>query len=83
MHSPALSQIGQSMGWLTSRNSITEARALRTISVSVKTCMFSSASVQHVTAGRLAGKCFSARAFQVRTSAMHMRQFPSTGSPGW
>src|SRR6266498_336824 len=36
-HSPPWSQIGQSSGWLISRNSITPSRALRTIGVLVRT----------------------------------------------
>ena len=67
-HSPPWSQIGQSSGWLISRNSITPWRALRTIGVSVKISWPSAAGSAHDACG------FGGPGL---TSTRHMRQLPA------
>jgi hypothetical protein len=65
--------MGQSRGWLTSRNSITARRALRAFSERVWTTMPSDTRVLQAMAGL---GIFS-------TSTRQMRQLPATLSPGW
>src|SRR5215510_9166421 len=80
-HSPPWSQIGQSSGWLISRNSITPSRALRTIGERVV-----------ITLGvpsRLGGRSRTPMAQEACgfgipcTSIRHMRQFPAIDSRSW
>src|SRR5215813_395166 len=80
-HSPPWSQIGQSSGWLISRNSITPSRALRTIGVRVKTSGGSplgpgrqSRTPQAQDATGL-GEPFS--------STRHIRQLPAIDNRSW
>ena len=73
-HSPPWSQIGQSSGWLISRNSITPSRAFFTIGVLVKISWPSAA-------GRAQEACgFGGPGF---TSTRHMRQLPAIDSRSW
>ncbi len=74
-HSPPLSHIGQSSGWLISSSSITPCWALSAISeVSwVRTTMSSVATVVHDASGL---RCPS-------TSTRHCRQAPTGSSSGW
>src|SRR5213593_3054624 len=80
-HSPPWSQIGQSSGWLISRNSITPSRALRTIGVLVLT-----------TGGSPLGPGRQSRTAQAQdatgfgepdSSTRHMRQLPAIESRSW
>src|SRR5712691_2022735 len=80
-HSPPWSQIGQSSGWLISRNSITPSRALRTIGVRVLT-----------TGGSPLGPGRQSRTPQAQlatglgeptSSTRHMRQLPAIDSRSW
>src|SRR5215470_6282608 len=80
-HSPPWSQIGQSSGWLISRNSITPSRALRTIGDLVL-----------ITLGvpsRLGGRSLTPMAQEACgfgmpcTSIRHMRQLPAIESRSW
>src|SRR5882757_2345637 len=80
-HSPPWSQIGQSSGWLISRNSITPSRALRTIGVLVLT-----------TGGSPLGPGRQSRTPQAQlatglgepfTSTRHMRQLPAIDRRSW
>src|SRR5215813_12733487 len=80
-HSPPWSQIGQSSGWLISRNSITPSRALRTI-----------ADFVLITLGvpsRLGGRSLTPMAQEACgfgmpcTSIRHMRQLPAIDSRSW
>jgi hypothetical protein len=73
LHSPAWSQIGQSRGWLTSRNSITPARALVARGLCVSTTIPSATGVPQAIGGF--GAPF--------TSTRQIRQFPSTRRRGW
>src|SRR5262245_46289279 len=80
-HSPPWSQIGQSSGWLISRNSITPSRALRTIGDLVTTCggsPFGPGRQSRTPQAQLAtgfGEPFS--------STRHMRQLPAIDSRSW
>ena len=80
-HSPPWSQIGQSSGWLISRNSITPSRALRTIGVLVWT-----------SGGSPLGPGRQSRTPQAHdaiglgeplSSTRHMRQLPAIDSRSW
>src|SRR6185503_5843144 len=80
-HSPPWSQIGQSSGWLISRNSITPSRALRTIGVLVAT-----------SGGSPLGPGRQSRTAQAQdatglgeplSSTRHMRQLPAMESRSW
>src|SRR3954453_13050351 len=80
-HSPPWSQIGQSSGWLISRNSITPSRALRTIGDLVLTTgasPFGPGRQSRTPQAQLAtgfGEPFS--------STRHMRQLPAIDSRSW
>src|SRR6266508_5054730 len=80
-HSPPWSQIGQSSGWLISRNSITPSRALRTIGVLVLTSGGSpfgpgrQSRTPHAHDATGLGEPFS--------STRHMRQLPAIESRSW
>src|SRR5262244_3354657 len=80
-HSPPWSQIGQSSGWLISRNSITPSRALRTIGDLV----LSTLGVP----SRLGGRSLTPMAQEAcgfgmpTTSIRHMRQLPAIDSRSW
>src|SRR5690349_6681392 len=80
-HSPPWSQIGQSSGWLMSRNSITPSRAFLTILVLVKT-----------SGGSPLGPGRQSRTPQAQlatglgeplSSTRHMRQLPAIESRSW
>ena len=72
-HSPPWSQIGQSSGWLISRNSITPWRAFFTPGVSV-----------WMTIPSATGMAQDAMGFGERSiSTRHMRQLPATDSRSW
>src|SRR5262244_264115 len=80
-HSPPWSQIGQSSGWLISRNSITPSRAFLTILVLVLT-----------SGGSPLGPGRQSRTFQAQlatglgeplSSTRHMRQLPAIDSRSW
>src|SRR5262249_31335726 len=80
-HSPPWSQIGQSSGWLISRNSITPSRAFFTIGVRVKT-----------SGGSPFGPGRQSRTPQAHdatglgeplSSTRHMRQLPAIDSRSW
>src|SRR5438128_9496453 len=80
-HSPPWSQIGQSSGWLISRNSITPSRAFLTIAVLVLT-----------TGGSPLGPGRQSRTPQAQlatgfgeptSSTRHMRQLPAIDSCSW
>ena len=73
MHSPAWSQIGQSSGWLMSRNSIVAARDALTLSVVVLTARPSRSGV--VQAAWIFG--------MPSISTRHMRHWPTTERRGW
>ena len=75
MHSPAWSQIGQSSGWLMSRNSITSERAFLASSESVRISIPS----EHV---RLQATVQGNRSFGCTTSTWQMRQLPAMERPG-
>src|SRR3954463_15067217 len=81
-HSPPWSQIGQSSGWLISRNSITPSRALRTIGERVDTTWG--------VPSRFGGRSLTAIAHGAcgfggppTTSIRHMRQLPAIDSRSW
>src|SRR6185437_14963091 len=80
-HSPPWSQIGQSSGWLISRNSITPSRAFFTIGVLV----LSACGVPSF----FGGKSFTPMAQDAcgfglpATSIRHMRQLPAIESRSW
>ena len=80
-HSPPWSQIGQSSGWLISRNSITPSRAFFTIGVLVKSCLGE--------LSLLGAKSFTPMAQEACgfgmpcTSIRHMRQLPAIDSRSW
>ena len=93
-HSPAWSQIGQSSGWLISRNSSTPLRASSTIGEPVRTPMPSATSCAHEICGRgihaISGLPSGPRTglrsgviFGMPISTMHMRQLPGDESFGW
>src|SRR6185503_19870258 len=80
-HSPPWSQIGQSSGWLMSRNSITPSRAFFTMGVRVLT-----------TGGSPLGPGRQSRTLQAQlatglgeptSSTKHMRQLPAIDSRSW
>src|SRR5262245_59188509 len=80
-HSPPWSQIGQSSGWLISRNSITPSRALRTIGVLVLT-----AGGSPFGPGRQSRTphAHEATGFgEPLSSTKHMRQLPAIDSRSW
>ena len=72
-HSPPLSQIGQSRGWLTSRNSRMPCCPCLTRSLWVRTTMSSPASCVHAVT--------SFGIFSISTR--HIRQAPSGGIRSW
>ena len=80
-HSPPWSQIGQSSGWLISRNSITPSRAFLTIGVLVKSCLGAPSL--------LGARSFTPMAQDACglgmpcTSIRHMRQLPAIDSRSW
>ena len=80
-HSPPWSQIGQSSGWLISRNSITPSRAFFTIGVLVLRT-FGEPSL-------FGGKSFTPMAHEAcgfgmpATSIRHMRQLPAIDRRSW
>src|SRR5215510_5484256 len=80
-HSPPWSQIGQSSGWLISRNSITPSRALRTIGDLVRTSGSSpfgpgrQSRTPHAHDATGLGEPLS--------STRHMRQLPAIDSRSW
>src|SRR5262245_27088656 len=80
-HSPPWSQIGQSSGWLISRNSITPSRALRTIGDLVL--------ITFGVPSRLGGRSRTPIAHDAcgfgmpTTSIRHMRQLPAIDSRSW
>src|SRR5262245_47764234 len=80
-HSPPWSQIGQSSGWLISRNSITPSRAFFTIGVLVLR-IFGDPSL-------FGGRSFTPMAHDAcgfgmpTTSMRHMRQLPAIDSRSW
>jgi len=72
-HSPPWSQMGQSRGWFTNRNSITPSRALRVISEFVLT--------RHPF---ITGMAHAATGFgDFSTSTRHILQLPATESRSW
>src|SRR6516225_2302788 len=80
-HSPPWSQIGQSSGWLISRNSITPSRALRTIGERVR-----SSGGSPLGPGRQSRtpQAQLATGFGEPTSSTrHMRQLPAIDSRSW
>src|SRR6185312_11321331 len=72
-HSPPWSQIGQSSGWLMSRNSITPLRAFLAFSLSVWITMPSAAGIAQEAIGFGAFSC----------STRHMRQLPAIARRSW
>src|SRR5208282_5611631 len=72
-HSPPWSQIGQSSGWLMSRNSITPWRAFFAISLSVRITMPSVAGMAQDAMGLGDFSC----------STRHMRQLPAMARRWW
>src|SRR6266545_3610019 len=80
-HSPPWSQIGQSSGWLISKNSITPSRALRTIGERVL--------ITFGVPSRLGGRSLTPMAQEACgfgmpcTSIRHMRQLPAIESRSW
>jgi hypothetical protein len=72
LHSPAWSQIGQSIGWLTSRNSRTARWAAFVFSLAVCTTMPSVTRVLHA--------IWSFGIFSISTT--HIRQLPAIERPG-
>src|SRR5882757_9744638 len=81
-HSPPWSQIGQSSGWLISRNSITPSRAFFTIGERVE--------IMRGVPSLFGGKSFTPMAQEAcgfggppTTSIRHMRQLPAIESRSW
>jgi hypothetical protein len=72
-HSPPWSQIGQSSGWLISKNSITPSLAFFTKSVVVLMFMFGITGMAHEATG------FG----DFSTSTRHILQFPAMDKRGW
>lgn len=72
-HSPPWSQIGQSSGWLASKNSITPSRAFLTMGELVKIFIPGAAGIAHAATG------FGAFSISTR----HMRQLPATDRRSW
>src|ERR1043166_792572 len=80
-HSPPWSQIGQSSGWLISRNSITPSRALRTIGERVLT-----SGGSPLGPGRQSRTPHAQLATgfgEPTSSTRHMRQLPAIDSRSW
>ncbi len=73
MHSPAWSQIGQSSGWLISRNSITARSHSLVFSDCVKTTIPSATAVLQAITGL----------GNFSTSTRQIRQLPAIESAGW
>mmetsp|Transcript_23787 Transcript_23787/g.62210 ORF Transcript_23787/g.62210 Transcript_23787/m.62210 type:complete len:268 (+) Transcript_23787:2289-3092(+) len=72
-HSPPWSQMGQSSGWFTRRNSITPSRASLVFAEPVSTFMLGATGTAHDACGL----------GQFSTSTRHIRQFPAIERRSW
>ncbi len=94
VHSPAWSQIGQSSGWLISRNSVIASRDSKALGESVLICMPGAAFVPqaiagpgiHIIFGEPSSLSMGSPVARLRpgipNSTKHMRQFPAIESLG-